>query len=370
MAARRTDPDSLAKAAKSTEGKKRVVRKKRVKPTIPTGLTTMNMALCEDPNYGFKKGSVVNIIGDTHTGKTALALNCLAACSHDSSMKDYNLIYDDAEGAMHFDIPYLFGSKTAKRIQAPHPNRKPKYSRTMEDFLFGLMKMLDSKIPFIWIEDSLDALTSEADLEYVESRKKAWAKGKEHTGTYGMGKAKTMSQLFRECVDRIEQSKSLLVIISQTRANINPASFKEKTRSGGTALDFYAHVIMWLAHVGAINVTRNKKQISIGNRTRASISKNKYTGKSRKISFDTYYDYGIDDTASMVAWLETYGGWKGAVKELGLEDVPTKDISIIKRQQIAKMIEDDGLDGELKEFLVQEWHELEESLRLDRKRRF
>ncbi len=371
MAARRVDTKDLAKAAKSTEGKKRVAKRVKKKPTIPTGLTTMNMALCEDPNYGFKTGSVVNIIGDTHTGKTAEVLNCLATCTHDKSLNDYKLIHDFTEGETDFDIPYLFGTKTAKRILTPHPKRKPNYSRTVEDFLFGLMALLDAGDPFIYALDSLDALTSEADLEYVESSKKAWEKGTEHSGTYGTGKAKTMSQLFRECCDRIDGSDSLLIVVSQTRDYISSTfSFKKKTRSGGTALDFYAQVIMWLAHSGAIQVTRKGKKISIGNSTAVNISKNKYTGKSRKISFDTYYDYGVDDTASMIAWLDTFGGWIGAVKELELEDVPTKEISALKRQQIAKMIEDNDLDGELKQFLVQEWHELEESLRLDRKRRF
>lgn len=370
MAARRVGPEDLKKAAASTEGKKRVVNKKEKKPTIPTGLTTLNLALTGDPDHGFKTGSVINIIGDTHTGKTAEVLNCLAACAHHPKLKDYKLIHDYTEGETDFNIPYLFGAKTAKRILTPHPKRSPKYSRTVEDFLYGLMTLLDAGDPFIYGLDSLDALTSDADLEYVEKVKKSWEKGEKPKGTYGMGKAKTMSQLFRECCDRIDGSESLLIVVSQTRDNINPNSFKEKTRSGGTALDFYSQVIMWLAHIGSIKVTRREKQILIGNRTGVNISKNKYTGRSRKISFDTYYDYGIDDTASMISWLETFKGWKGAVKELGLKDVPTKDLSMIKRQAVAKMIEDEGLEGELKGILVKEWRELEESLRLDRKRRF
>ncbi len=367
---RRTGPPlkKLAEQVKESSKKKPEQRRKDPGATIPTGLTTMNLALAENVINGFRKGSIVNIVGDTHTGKTVLLLNCFAACAHDRLLRDYKFIHDEPERAMSFDVPYLFGKKTARRISSPHANGKS--SRTVEEYLYGLLELLEKEEPFISALDSLDALDSDADIEHVEKSRKAWKKGKASPGSYGMGKAKGMSNLFRHLVEKIEESESLLIIVSQTRDNINPNSFKEKTRSGGKALDFYAHIIMWLAHKGSIKVTRRGKQLSIGNSTRVSITKNKYTGKSRQLFFDTFYDYGVDDIGAMVSWLDTFQVWVSVKNELGLKKVPTKDMTATQRLKIAKQIEELDLDDKLRYLLKDEWMELEESLRLDRKRRF
>lgn len=361
----------MNKAAKQVKKKARSKPKARKKgaPFFPTGLTPLNLALADDPNLGWKKGSVVNIIGDTHTGKSMLGFLTLAASAHDPRLDKFRLIYDDAEAAMAFDIKKLFGKKTARRVETMHPDRKPKYSRTVEDFLYGLLELLDNEIPFVCVEDSLDALTSEADLEYMESTRKAWKKGEDHAGSYGTDKAKKMSELFRNIVDRVEQSDSLLLIISQTRANINPRSFKKKTRSGGNALDFYAAIIMWLAHEKVLTAKINKKTHTIGNRTKISISKNKYTGKQgRRLSFETFYDYGVDNIGSCIDWLLENDIWK---KKKGGIQAEFESIDILgSRKGLIETIERDNLEDELTAVVGEAWMEIEESLKLGRKDRF
>lgn len=359
--------DSVAEQIRKTSKKKIKKESSYLKATIPTGLTTLNMALDDNPHYGYRPGSIVNTIGDTHTGKTTLAMLCLAACAHDKNLQDYHLIYDGAEPIVGLDIKRLYGKKTYRRMKPLHPGRKPVYSRTVEDFLFGVMDLLDKEEPFILIEDSLDALTSEDDLEHMEKSRKNWKKGEEGSGTYGMGKAKGMSALFRNVADRIEQTESMLMIISQTRDNINPLSFKKKTRSGGRALDFYSHIIMWLAHTGKINKTVRKKNHQIGNSTKLKIDKNKYTGKQRQAIFDTYYDYGVDDIGSMVDWLLDNGVWSKG-KSIHTDGLSSEFSG--GRASIIEHVEEQSLEDELKEIVAENWAQIEESLRLGRKSRF
>jgi RecA/RadA recombinase len=363
----RADLDKVAESVRSTS--KKPVKKEEgyIKATIPTGLTTLNLALDDNPHYGYRPGSVVNIVGDTHTGKTTLAMLCFAACAHDRNVKDHYLIYDSAEPLIGLDVEKLYGKKTRRRVKPMHPDKDPKYSRTVEDFMFGLMDLLDKEEPFVLVLDSLDALTSEDDLEHVEAKRKAWEKGKDTSGSYGMAKAKNMSIMFRNIADRIEQTDSLVIIISQTRDNINPMSFKKKTRSGGRALDFYAHIIMWLAHKGRIDKTLNKKKHAIGNKTLLKIDKNKYTGKQRRAEFDTYYDYGVDDIGSMVDWMLDNGVWsKGKRGVINAEGIKMDGV----RDTLIAGIEEKGLEDGLKVLVATAWQDIENSLRLGRKNRF
>lgn len=366
---RGVDPKALNEVAEQVRStSKKPVKKEPeyIRATIPTGLTTLNMALDDNAHYGYRPGSIVNVVGDTHTGKTTLAMLCLAACAYDKALKHYRLVYDGAEPLVGLDVKRLYGKKTYRRVKPLHPDREQVYSRTVEDFLFGIMDLLDEGEPFVLVLDSLDAVTSDEDLEYVEKSRKAWKKGEDSKGTYGMGKAKSMSALFRNVADRIEQTESLLVIISQTRDNINPASFKKKTRSGGKALDFYAHIIMWLAHTGKLTKEVRKKKHQIGNATRLKIDKNKYTGKQRQAEFDTYYDYGVDDVGSMIDWLLDNGVWvkkKGSIhaKELGMDG---------PRDALIQCVEEDELEDQLKDVVSDAWAEIEDKLRLRRKSRF
>jgi recombination protein RecA len=363
----RGDLKDVAEQVRSTSKKPVKKEKDYARATIPTGLTTLNLALDDNPHYGYRRGSVVNIIGDTHTGKTTLAMLCFAACAHDKDLKDHHLIYDSAEPLIGLDIEKLYGKRTRRRVKPMHPDKDPKYSRTVEDFMFGLMNLLDRDEPFVLVLDSLDALTSEDDLEHVEAKRKAWEKGKDTSGSYGMAKAKNMSIMFRNIADRIEQTDSLVIVISQTRDNINPMSFKKKTRSGGKALDFYAHIIMWLAHKGKIDKTVNKKKHVVGNKTLLKIDKNKYTGKQRRAEFDTYYDYGVDDIGSMVDWMLDNGVWDK--KKGGAIDAEGVDLSG-KRDELVQQIEKNDLEDGLKVLVATAWQGIEDSLRLGRKSRF
>ena len=63
-----------------------------------------------------------------------------------------------------------------------------------------------------------------------------------------MGKQKYLSQeFFPQLCDTIENCNVLVIIISQIRENCDMFSFEKYSRSGGKAMDFYAHSVLWLA---------------------------------------------------------------------------------------------------------------------------
>jgi len=348
---------------------------------ISTGSTLLNLALTDNINCGWQKGKMANIIGDSSSGKTFLALTTFAEAANDEDYDDFRLIMDDAEHANMFDIPKLFGKKTAKRIEPPAILKGEDCpSETIEDFHVNLRKALAKINPFIYILDSMDALDSEADQKKMEEfmknhekKRKALEKAKEGedakavkdvSGSYGMAKAKKNSDILKDCCGKLEKSDSILLIISQTRDNINPMSFEKKTRSGGKALKFYATHELWTANGGKLKGTGNRV---IGVKCIVKVTKNKITGKCREVEIPIFYDMGIDDIGSCIDFLIEEEFWKGGTK------IDTKGYFAkepLTRNKLIDLIEDKDFESQLKHLVGKVWKTIEDNLKLDRKRRY
>ena len=329
---------------------------------IPTGSTLLNLGLSDTTWGGYIAGTMVNDIGDSSSGKTIKALTMCAEINELPQLDEYRLIYDDAEHALAFDMERMFGQATAERIEPPAIDEEgeDQFSNTIQDFHENALNALDADRPCIYILDSFDSLTSDEELDKVEEEMEARRKGKEVKGSYGMAKAKRASALLRQICSRLKDTKSLLLIISQTRDSIDPMSFQKKTRSGGRALDFYASHITWLA----VGRKHKSKERVIGVDCRMKVTKNKLTGKVREVEAPIFYDYGVDDIGSCVDWLLREKVWPGTKQKM-----KTKwgDMS---QEKLIRHIENNGLEDDLRELVGNEWGKIEKSLRLNRKRRF
>ena len=286
------------------------------KPFFSTGSTILNLA-CSDTAVGaFKPGSMVNIVGDKQTGKSIIALTVLAEAARNPAFKEYKLIYDDVEAALCFNIPKLFGEKLASKIVGPNGVVGESRSDEILEFYYNLDDLLDEGTPFVYVLDSMDSLTSKSEQAKFEENKKLFRDGKAIKGSYGDGKAKVNSENLRQIVGRLKLTGSLLIIISQTRDDINPMSFATKTRSGGKALGFYALHEMWLAKKSSIKKTIKGKDRDMGVQVVSKISKNKSTGRQGKVEFPILHSYGIDDISSCIDYLVEEGVWKKAGKNI------------------------------------------------------
>lgn len=188
---------------------------------------------------------------------------------------------------------------------------------TVEDFYRDFEAFLDAQIesgtPGIYVLDSLDALSDDAEMDSDIDK-----------GSYGTGKAKMLSKLFRKLTRKIERSKVLLLVVSQIRQNINATAFGEKyIRSGGKSLDFYASQIVWLAHVGALKKTINKVERVYGVSILAKVKKNKVGIAHREAKFPFIFGYGVDDLKTSLDWLKTV--YRSNEATVGLGDVDNLD---------------------------------------------
>lgn len=322
-----------------------------VPKTLSTGSTLLNLAVSDRAGGGYGLGKIVNAIGDSSSGKSMLAMTALAEASIRKRFDNYRLIYDDVEAAMEFNLRRLFGPRLCDRIRPPKGTwDEPIVSESIEDFQATIHRLLDKGKPFIYVLDSLDALDSDDDADRLRDNLKARAKGKEAKGSYGMAKPKLMSQMLRQIVRKIKHTDSLLIVISQTRDNINPMSFSPKTRSGGKALEFYSSHIFWTAVKGSFKKSREK----IGILCRIRSTKSKLNGKVREVTVPIYSDYGVDDIGSCVYYLLEQKVWKG------------------KREKLIRTVEEGGRDGlvKLHKAVAKTWCKHEDSLKLNRRSRY
>lgn len=251
---------------------------------IRSGCTVLDQIL----GGGWPLGRVANIVGDKATGKTLLAIEAMANFA--IQYPNGKIRYFEAEAAFSPNYAAALGLPV-DRVEMARSSESSTVEDVYEDLSAFLQKL--NGAPGLYILDSLDALSDEAEMgrDFSEA-------------SYGMGKAKQMSQLFRRITGKVENSKVCLIIISQTRANIGVTFGKKYTRSGGSALDFYASQIIYLAHVGEIGRTVNGVKRTVGVEVKVRCTKNKISLPFRSGGFPIIFSFGIEDVTACISWLE------------------------------------------------------------------
>ena len=353
--------------------KKLTQRRKPVKPDwnkgLSSGSTLLNLATTGRNFATVLPGDLLWVIGDSNSGKSWMTLSCMAEAANNKHYDDYRLIYDSVENGAKMDKGRFFGRKMEERLEAPrYDGELPLYSSTVEEFYCNIDDALESGTPVVYALDSMDALDSEQDEDKFEEVKEAFLKGKKaESGSYGTAKAKANSSGLRRVANKLEKTKSILIIISQTRENIGFGSqFNPKTVSGGKALKFYSHVQLWMSTVGDIKATRKGKTRSLGVNVAVKVDKNRYSGQKHKIEFPIRWNYGLDDLSSMIDWLVEEGVWKktkGMIEAKGLDLKGTVD-------GLVAQIEEKKLQRELKGLVTEAWEDIIESCNTGREKRY
>jgi len=249
---------------------------------------------------GWGKSRFINIVGDKATAKTGLAIE---ACTNFARMFSADDVrYNEAEAAFDRDYAATLGFPDGISFTGDEARKEEDRhgSRTVEDWCDDLDTFLvgrAGKVPSLYVLDSMDALSDDAELEK-----------KRGEGSYGTAKAKLISEAFRKLNSRMERSGCTLMIISQIRDNIGVMFGEKHKRSGGKALDFYASQILWLSAVEKIKqkVSGGSDRI-VGMKIKAMNKKNKLGNPFRSAEMLYYFNYGIDDELSCLDWLKKEG---------------------------------------------------------------
>lgn len=366
--------------------------------------------------YGSPSGRFINIVGDKSAGKTFLSNEFIAWGYHNLG-KNFKWVYDDCESGYSFDTESLYGFDIMPE--------NPVHSTTVEEAFYNISKFaerLKGDQFGIYVLDSLDGLTSEEQDKRAEERIKCIENDKEMKGTYGMGKAKYLSQeFFPQLCSVIEDKNILVIIISQIRDNVDMFSFEKYARAGGKALDFYAHSVIWLATAKKIE----KSDTPVGVVVKAKTTKSKTPRPFRECLFSFLYDYGLDSIGTGVDYLFDLRTPKGelntkskAIQWNGSNDLDKKQLKdfleeselfdkyensryadldgtdaenmfafiqskkeykqkfqekfgeTMTRDELIQYIEDNNLEEELDRRVEEKWESFEESLKSNRKKKY
>ena len=199
----------------------------------------------------------------------------------------------------------------------------------------------------LYVIDSLDALSDRAEKERDNDQ-----------GSYGMGKQKKMSEMFRRIVAELEKAGITLLVISQIREKIGVTFGEKYTRSGGKALDFYCSQIVWLADVGKLKRTVRKQERVTGVKVKAKCKKNKVGLPFRECDYQIEFGYGIDDLTSCLEFL------KGVDALDEIESVTVSKAQMGTSIRKIKNMDDDDYDdamAEIKGLVRKYWREIDQS---------
>jgi len=255
-------------------------------PFFSSGCTLLDCVL----GGGWAVGRVSNVVGDKSTGKTLLAME--GAANFLRQYPNGHVKYKECESA--FDPLY------AAALGIPMDKIDVEEDlNTIEDLfkdLDALIKASDDDEPILYIIDSLDSLSDDAEM--------ARAIGE---GSYGTAKAKNLSEMFRRLVRKLRAKLIAVMIVSQVRDNIGVTFGKKTTRSGGKALDFYASQVIWLTYIKQLKRTVSKQERPVAVIIRAKCEKNKVGLPFRQCDFQLTFGYGVEDEMASLTFLEEIG---------------------------------------------------------------
>jgi recombination protein RecA len=236
---------------------------------------------------GLPRGRIVEIFGPESSGKTTLALHCVAEAQKRGGI----CAFVDAEHALDPVYARKLGVNIDDLLisQPDHGEQALEIADTL----------VRSGAVDVLIIDSVAALVPRAELE-----------GEMGDALPGL-QARLMSQALRKLTASINKSNTMVIFINQIRMKIGVMYGSPETTTGGNALKFYASVRLDIRRIGAIK----ERDEVVGNQTRVKVVKNKLAPPFKQVEFDIMYGEGVSkmgeilDLGVKAGVVEKSGAW-------------------------------------------------------------
>ena len=258
-----------------------------VKEWISSGCSMLDLAISNRPYGGFPVGRITEVTGLEASGKSLLVSHTLAETQKKGGLG----VYIDTEAATSTEFLQAIGVDLKKLLYIPLETIEEIFE-TIETIVEGVRKSDKDRLVTIVVDSVMGASTKqEMSAEYDKDG-------------YATSKSIILSKAMRKVTNWIARERICLIFTNQLRTKMGVTFGDQWTTAGGKAIPFHASVRLRLKNTGMIKAKVDGVEQVVGSKTDVQVVKNRMGPPHRKISYEIYYDSGIDN----------YGGWLNIMK--------------------------------------------------------